>query len=157
MFCIVANVKTDKALRTGAKVYLLRANGSANSVEVSGLSKCGRRITKHIPYKRLTNFRAAFIPPHMQVGKGPWCFTVGCWWTEKTAAQDAADKLNEIWKGVRYFSAGGEHLMEDGVTTNVAYKRARAISGPNLFCCNCIPFDFMREGHNSHQHFQSKA
>lgn len=157
MFCIVANVKTDKALRTGAKVYLLSANGGANSAEVTGLSKGGRRIVKHIPYKRLTNFRAAFVPPHMQEGKAPWFWSVGCWWNEKADAKDAADKLNEIWKGVRYFSAGGERLMEDGVTTGMAYKRSRAISGPNEYCCNCIPFDFMSAGHRTHQRFVPKA
>jgi hypothetical protein len=157
MFCIVANVKTDKALRTGAKVYLLSANQSAESVEVTGISKGGRRINKHIPYKRLTNFRAAFVPPHMQEGKAPWAYTVGCWWEDKTAAQEVANKLNEIWKGVRYFSKDGERLMEDGITTGMAYKRARKMGVADKYACNCIPMDFMVTGHYTHTRARTKA
>lgn len=66
-FGIVANVVSDRALRTGAKVWLcLWTGGSLDKPQVRGLSKGGRTITKHIAVKRLTNFRAAWIPPTMR-------------------------------------------------------------------------------------------
>lgn len=60
---IVANVESDRAFRTGAKVWVLLIRADAEIAKCSGLNKSGRRIiagylTKHIPLKRLTNFRS---------------------------------------------------------------------------------------------------
>lgn len=167
MFCIIANVKSDKALRTGAKVYLLNANQGADHVEVHGISKSGRRINKYLPYKRLENFRAAWVPDHLNSKKTREWWAVGCWWYEKADAKDAADKLTAAWDGVRYFSAGGSCLMQDGVTTSVAYQRALDMGGHDLSYLNhidgryrrihkCIPMDFMVAGHHAHIRFQLK-
>jgi hypothetical protein len=156
MFCIVANVASDKVFRLGAKVYILRANQQADSAEVTGLSRSGRRIRKFIPYKRLENFRAAWVPPHMQEGKAPYSWSVASWWHEKTDAQDVADKLREIWTGVRFFSKNGERLLQDGETTGMAYKRAIAIKADPGPCHHCIAMDFMVAGHRTHTRFQLK-
>ena len=62
---IVANVIEDPLLRRGAKVYLIQWHGSADNVQVIGLSRGGRRITKYIPFKRLRNFRPGWAPPYV--------------------------------------------------------------------------------------------
>lgn len=153
MFCIVANIKSDRVFRTNAKVYILSANQGANSADVSGLSRGGRRVRKFVPYKRMENFRAAWVPPHMQEGKAPFQYVVQCWWHDKAAAQDAADKLAEIWSGVRYFDKYGDSLMQDGTTVGVAYKRAVEIGADDGQCISCIPMDFMYAGHKTHRRF----
>lgn len=153
MFCIVANVVSDKVFRVGAKVYIVRANQGADNAEVIGLSRGGRRVNKYIPYKRLTNFRAAWVPPYLQEGKAPFSWAIGCWWHDKTDAQEVADKLTQIWTGVRFFSKDGERLMRDGVSVGVAYKRAMAIGADENKPHKCIAMDFMLAGHGSHTRF----
>lgn len=62
LFGLVANLVSDRALRTGAKVWILGWNGDAENAQVRGISKGGRTITKYIRLKRLEKFRAAWIP-----------------------------------------------------------------------------------------------
>lgn len=118
LFGIVANVKSDRVLRTGAKVWIHRCNGDAECPVVSGLNKSGRYLTKYTHYKRLKNFRAAWVPAHMR-NRVAWA------WPEKERAADLAQKLGEMWAGVRYYSRDGTELREDGVSTSEAFRRAR--------------------------------
>jgi hypothetical protein len=96
---IVANVQSDHALRTGAKVWILYCNGDAERPKVMGLSKGGRRIIKHMAYKRLTNFRAAWIPENVRKDV-VWSFS-------KDAAQQLAERLKQRWQDVRFFHPDG--------------------------------------------------
>jgi hypothetical protein len=153
MYCIIANVKEDKAFRNGAKVYLLNGRQSSNSVEVHGISKGGRKINKYIPYKRLENFRAAWVPDHLNYEKTKIWWGVGCWWELKEDAQDAANKLAMIWAGIRYFSENEGRLMQDGAPTSEAHNRARGERLASHYSCNCIPMEFMKVGHTTHQRF----
>lgn len=92
MYGIVANVLTDKALRSGAKVWILYCNGDAENPVVRGLSKSGRPIEKYTKYARLYNFRAAWIPPNLRKD-------VGWSWEKKDEAEQRAAALAEIWGG----------------------------------------------------------
>jgi hypothetical protein len=117
MYCVIANVIQDKILRTGAKIYVLYCNGDAEHPKVRGLAKGGRPITKHIPYKRLTNFRAAFVPPKMQLqGDVMWQ------WEEKEDAERLANALNDMWENIRFFDNKG-NLIKDGLPASAAFKR----------------------------------
>lgn len=91
LYGIVANVVADKALRTGAKVWIEYCNGDAEHPFVRGLSKSGRPIEKYTAYKRLTNFRAAWVPPNMRERMG-WA------WEDKAAAEKLAGELAAIWQ-----------------------------------------------------------
>ena len=64
IYCLVANVTQEKVLRNGAKVYVIQL--SYDGAYVTGLSKGGRRVTKWVALKRVSNFRAAWIPKHMK-------------------------------------------------------------------------------------------
>jgi hypothetical protein len=116
MFGIVANVESDRVLRTGAKVWIERCNGDAECPEVFGCSKSGRLVQKYTHYKRLTNFRAAWIPEHLRD-------RVILAWPEKERAAEFAAKLCAMWSGVRYYSRDGSELKKDGITTGEAFRR----------------------------------
>ena len=133
MFGIIANVKSDRALRTGAKVCILSNGSSASSVYVMGISKFGRTIRKYVQYKRLENFRAAFIPEHLRK-------EVEIFSTDKTTITKAANKLNSIWAGVRYFHRNG-NLLQDGITLGQALKRI--ILDANYIWRSIAPLKFM--------------
>jgi hypothetical protein len=90
LFGIVANVKSDSVLRSGAKVWINYCNGDAESPVVTGLSRSGYYVTKYTKYKRLTNFRAAWVPMHMR-DRVLWA------WQEKQQAADAAERLGAKW------------------------------------------------------------
>lgn len=47
MWGIVANVKADRVLRTGAKVWIEYHHGSVECPHVRGLSKSGRMAEKY--------------------------------------------------------------------------------------------------------------
>ena len=112
MFCIVANVQTDHVLRSGAKVYVIASDQCAHQVEVFGLNKSGRLVGKYIAWKRLTNIRASFIPPH--VAK-----RCRLWWEDKETVSALAEELTSIWKQVRSFHPDGR-MLSDGVSANAA-------------------------------------
>lgn len=62
-YAITANVVSDKALRTGARVWVLSVAGDPTRVVVAGLSKGGRRLPyKWMATKRLTNVRLKYLP-----------------------------------------------------------------------------------------------
>lgn len=68
-FGVVANIEvTDRILRNGTKVWLIGGTGGEgwDRFVVHGLSRSPRRIEKWIPTKRLSNFRAAWMPPHIR-------------------------------------------------------------------------------------------
>lgn len=72
---IVANViETDRVLRKGAKVWLVGGDsgGGWAHLEVNGLARNGRPVTKVLPITRLDNFRAAWMPEHVRpkIGSG---------------------------------------------------------------------------------------
>ena len=115
MFGIVANVVSDRAFRTGAKVRFIASGSNVGSVEVRGLSKNGRRITKFILMKRLRNFRAGFIPECLRND-------VSLFWLTKAEATDAANRLTVLWKDVRFFYRDGKRLMKDGITEGQALE-----------------------------------
>ncbi|CAJ0701645.1 hypothetical protein LMG19089_02890 [Ralstonia edaphis] len=104
MYGIVANVLSDRVLRTGARVWISRCNGDAVCPIVIGLSKGGRRVRKFTNYKRLAKFRAAWIPERL---RGEVCWQ----WAEKHDAAEAAQKLSSLWAGVRFFSRDGSVLL----------------------------------------------
>lgn len=106
-FGIVANVLSDRVLRTGARVWLHYVNGDAEKPIVTGVSKGGRVITKYIAFKRLTRFRAAWIPPHMTD-------RTAMSWPDKSTAQQRAKALAERWDDVRFFSRDGKTLIKNG-------------------------------------------
>ena len=116
MFGIVANVVSDRVLRTGAKVWIARCNDDAECPMVCGLNKFGRIVEKYTHYKRLTNFRAAWIPRHMR-GR------IVLKWPEKSQAQQLSDTLAMMWHDVRYFSRDGTELKKDGITPSEAFRR----------------------------------
>lgn len=116
MFGVVANVASDRVLRTGAKVWIERCNGDAECPVVRGCNKSGRVVEKYTHYKRLTNFRAAWIPEHLRQ-------RVLWQWPEKKRAQQVAAGLASMWGGVRYFNRDGSELKKDGITTGEAFRR----------------------------------
>lgn len=115
---IVANVQADKALRIGAKVTILESHGDASQVKVRGCSKSGRVIEKYIPFKRLKNFRAAWIPEKLRDEIHHW----HKFETKDKAAQYASG-LNKLWKDVRFYSRNGE-MLKDGISESTAFKRS---------------------------------
>lgn len=74
-YAITANVVSDKALRTGSRVWVLSVPGIPETVLVAGLSKGGRRLPyKWMATKRLTNVRVKYLPEGLREGmwlKGP--------------------------------------------------------------------------------------
>lgn len=134
MFCIVANVKSDRALRTGARVWVSHCNGDASHPYVMGLNKSGRFIRKFIPYKRLKNFRAAWIPEHLR-GE------IRRFWDKKEEATAIAMSLNAIWKNVRHFDRHGQRLVVDGITEGQAFELAKQLAVG--FSHRIIPMDSM--------------
>ena len=107
MYGLIANVMSDRVLRTGAKVWIRYCNGDAACPLVTGLSKSGRRVQKYTHYKRLTNFRAAWIPEHLR--------KVVAWqWETKDEAAKHAATLAAMWAGVRYFNPEVERQYRAG-------------------------------------------
>jgi hypothetical protein len=85
---LVANVHGDKVLRDGAKIWILWWNGGGpDRVKVVGISKGGRRVTKFVPRKRLSNVRAAWIPKHIKCYKA---------WSKEYADKVAATFLEVL-------------------------------------------------------------
>jgi len=122
MYGIVANVMSDRVLRTGAKVWIHYCNGDAGCPVVSGISKGGRAVQKYTHYKRLENFRVAWVPEHMR-DRVMWM------WDDRSIAEDRATHLSEVWTGVRHFNRDGTVLMRDGVSEGEAWARYRVLSG----------------------------
>jgi len=116
MFGIVANVLSDRVLRTGAKVWINRCNGDAKCPVVRGCSKSGRKVQKYTHYKRLTNFRAAWIPEHLRAD-------IAWQWPERKKAEATAAYLAEMWADVRYFNRDGSVQLKDGISTEQAFRR----------------------------------
>lgn len=94
---IVCNVaETDRALRHGAKVWIVNGTGGAGweRFVVLAMSRGGRRITKWVLTTRLNNFRAAWVPPHLQDAV---CYFRGT----RALAAETADKLNAFVRAER--------------------------------------------------------
>ena len=91
---IAANVcAADSALRGGAKVYLTWRTGGCGleRVGVWGMSRGGRRIEKIVTTRRLTRFRAAWLPPAVT----KTCALMVAY-DSKAAAQSQAQRYNEF-------------------------------------------------------------
>jgi hypothetical protein len=116
MYGIVANVLSDKVLRTGAKVWILYCNGDAEHPRVMGLSKSGRTVRKYTAHKRLEKFRAKWIPEHLRE-------EIGWQWEDRAKADELAKALAEMWQGIRFYKRDGT-LLRDGEPTSTAFKRA---------------------------------
>ena len=67
---IKANIIQDKVFRDGAKVLILDIPGSKESLQVRGISKGGRMVTKWVQINRLKNFRPEFAAELDGVGFG---------------------------------------------------------------------------------------
>lgn len=132
MFGIVANVESDRVFRTGAKVYILTPESFTFNCLCNGISKSGRLIEKHISLKRLTNFRAAFVPDC--ISKRYYKWNRPQLWESKEKCSEAAKRLEEIFKDIRYFSKDGKELLKDGKTSLAIRERA----GKGYFY-TCIP------------------
>lgn len=123
-FGIVANVISDRVLRTGAKVWVCYCNGDASCPRVMGLSHGGRWVEKYTHFKRLENFRAKWIPEHLRWGNYRGGYPVIWTYDTKDEAQKHADLLNRMWEGVRFFHRDGR-LLQDGITEGQVFERAR--------------------------------
>lgn len=116
MYCVVANVASDRVLRTGAKVWVLRCNGDAACPVVNGLSKGGRRVEKYTHFKRLTGFRAAWVPPMLR-GR------IILMWPDRSQAEAAAAALIAQWSDVRYFNRDGSKEVKKGLREEESFTR----------------------------------
>jgi hypothetical protein len=116
VFGVVANVLSDHAVRTGAKVWIRYCNGDAEHPLVVGCSKSGRVIEKYTDYKRLTNFRAKWCPEHLR-SRVAWLFVT------KEEADALAQRLTAMWSDVRYFNRDGTELRKEGISANAAFER----------------------------------
>lgn len=116
MYGLIANVISDHALRTGAKVHVTGIQGG-RSAQVSGLSKCGRRIEKYVPWKRLMNIRPAFVPPALYN-------ITSLWWEDKATPAKIAAQMNEMWGNVRVFHPDGR-LIKNGISEGQAFRLRR--------------------------------
>jgi hypothetical protein len=145
-FGIVANVISDKVLRTGAKVWVCYCNGDASCPRVMGLAKGGNWCEKYTHFKRLENFRAKWIPEHL---RAPAYKGYGVCWQYETKDEAArhANSLNEMWKGVRFFHSNGK-LLQDGITEGEAFKRAnkRWSESRRWFACHKCGFEHEFDG-----------
>lgn len=119
MYGIIANVKSDRQLRTGAKVWILECNGDAERPVVRGLSKFGKMIVKYCHYKRLENYRAAFIPEQLFEKYSRFYMT----FDTKEKAEEIAQSLNEMWSDIRFYSRDGSNLLQDGEPASHAFKK----------------------------------
>jgi len=93
-------------------------NGDAANPIVYGLSKTGRMVKKYTCYKRLTNFRAAWIPDN-------WVDKISYKWETKEEANEHAKRLSEIWSVVRFFNRDGTTILRDGVTESEALRQKK--------------------------------
>jgi hypothetical protein len=118
LYGIVANVASDRVFRTGARVWLLGCNGDGEHPTAYGLSKNGRPVHKFTHYKRLTNFRAAWIPAHMRERMS------GFQYADKADAEAVAKRLGERWADVRYFNRDGSVMLKDGKSAHEALRSA---------------------------------
>lgn len=124
MYGLIANVISDRVLRTGAKVWIQRCNGDVSCPAVIGMNKSGRIVQKYTHYKRLTNFRAAWIPEHM-LERVAWQ------WKTKNEAEELAARLAAMWADIRQYSRDGKTLVRDGYPEGTAFERARKLTVPN--------------------------
>jgi hypothetical protein len=124
MFGVIANVKSDRQLRTGAKVWIVYCKEDTKIPIVRGLSKHGKIITKYCHYKRLKNYRAAYIPEHLLKKVDRFYFK----WESKDIAIARARDLNVIWSGIRRFSRDGSKLLEAGAPNSYGIKKALSIN-----------------------------
>lgn len=116
MYGLVANVVSDHALRTGARVWIYGWNGDAENAQVRGLAKSGRPITKYIKLKRLERFRAAWIPDGQR--RNVWATFQ---WEDKAHVTELATALLAMWSKVRFYHRDGRQLRE-GLPASVAFK-----------------------------------
>lgn len=107
MYGIAANVIADSSLRRGAKVFILTVNGDAEKPLVYGLARDGKMIHKFIPYKRLKNFRAKWIPEHLRnVELFGWQFA------SREVAEREAYCLDLMWTNIRAYDSEGNRIKE---------------------------------------------
>lgn len=125
VFGLVANVVSDHILRTGAKVWINYCNGDAAHPKVYGLNRSGRAVEKYTHFKRLTNFRAVWMPEHLRS-------RLASQWATKEEAASQAAMLAAMWVGVRYYNRDGTQLLRDGVKEREAFERMRrGFNAPN--------------------------
>lgn len=89
---IVANIaETDKFARTGSKAYLVGGTGGEGRERMQWLvrTRNGSLAIKWLPTGRLSNFRPAWIPDHVQEAAGGSLYISGT----KEEMQKAADEL----------------------------------------------------------------
>ena len=108
LWCICANIEGDKLLRDGSKVYILHCNGDAEKPIVKH-----RNIKKYTHFKKLRNFRAAFVPDSLRGD-------VIRVYDTKNAAAEAAKVLDLMWAPIK-----------NGVPASQAFKTGNNIK--NMF------------------------
>ncbi len=86
---IKANIVQDKVFRDGAKVLILDIPGGKESLQVRGMSKGGRMVTKWVQINRLKNFRPEFAAKLDDVGFGHFIPK------DKEHVQEVAEKLEK--------------------------------------------------------------
>ncbi|HCF6760366.1 hypothetical protein [Pseudomonas aeruginosa] len=73
-------------------------------------------MKKYSHFKRLENFRAAWVPDHIMP-----MMTIR--FEGKDEAAKSAEALKDMWSGVRFYSSGGSVLQRDGVSESEAFRR----------------------------------
>ena len=122
-FCVVANVISDSSLRTNANVFILHRDNDPAKPYVRGRGKSNRQICKRIAMKRLTRFRAWWLPDHMRE-------QVALSWDTKAEAMEFAAILHRTYGAMRAFNADGSVLIKQGLTESEVY--ARTASEPDV-------------------------
>jgi hypothetical protein len=123
LYGVVANVVSDRVFRTGAKVWILHSDGDASCPIAHGIGKGGGYVKKRTHFKRLTNYRAAWIPEHLR--DRVWS---GWQWPEKGKAADRAAWMQTMWERVRFYNRDGSVLKRDGISQQEAFNTIAAIS-----------------------------
>lgn len=85
---LVCNYSGDASVRRGAKCYVTWTNPGegGDRMQVWCRSRGGRAILKIVNSKKLSNFRAAWIPAHVRTWEGVKGYP---WWTKDEAVKHA--------------------------------------------------------------------
>ncbi len=106
---IKANIIQDKVFRDGAKILILDIPGSKESLQVRGMSKGGRIVTKWVQMNRLKNFRPEYAAELDDIGFGHFIPK------DKEHAQEVAGNLEKCAEEKR--DGGFERVSEAGYPT----------------------------------------
>lgn len=120
MYGLVANVISDRQLRTGAKVWVLGWHGDFLHPRVYGLSKGGQMIQKYTHFKRLERYRVKWMPDVIY-GNNRLYLTLAD--DDRAVMERHAEALNYIWSGIVSYTRDGTEIRHYGLPMSIAYER----------------------------------